>query len=125
MTKRIVLIEDNQMLLSVYRAKLTAEGFQVETAADGEHGLNLAMTAKPDLVLLDLMLPKVDGVEILKRIRTSGEIARVPVIVLSNSFTNDRLQEVWAAGATQVLVKASLTPKQLAETVRGVLSGQS
>jgi len=117
-----VIIEDNQVLISVYRSKLTMEGYDVEVAADGERGLALVMNAPPDLVLLDVMLPKLDGVTILKRMRSCAPLVDVPVIVLSNSFTNDRMQEIWAAGATQVLVKASLTPKQLADTVRAALN---
>jgi two-component system phosphate regulon response regulator PhoB len=117
MTKRILIIEDNNVLASVYGTSLTQAGFQVAVANDGETGLDQVNRFAPDLVLLDLMLPKIDGLEVLRRIRSDADKARLPVIVFSNSYTNDRTREVWSAGATQVLVKASCSPKQLVQVV--------
>src|SRR5687768_2790554 len=113
--KRIIVVEDNQIVASVYRTKLQAEGFQVEVASDGVAGLEMIMRLKPDLVLLDIVLPKMSGVEILERIRAREEFRTLPVIVFSSSYISD---EAWQAGATQVLNKASSSPKQVVEEVR-------
>jgi DNA-binding response OmpR family regulator len=117
MAKRILIIEDNNVLASVYGTSLAQAGFQVSVANDGETGLDQVNRFAPDLVLLDLMLPKIDGLEVLRRIRSDAQNAKLPVIVFSNSYTNDRTREVWNAGATQVLVKASCSPKQLVQVV--------
>lgn len=122
MTKRILIIEDNNVLATVYGSSLSQAGFQVSVANDGETGLDQISTFSPDLVLLDLMLPKIDGLEVLRRIRSDAGHASLPVIVFSNSYTNDRTRELWGAGATQVLVKASCPPKQLVQVVGSSLA---
>jgi DNA-binding response OmpR family regulator len=122
MSKRILIIEDNNVLASVYGSSLTQAGFHVSVANDGQTGLDQVTTFAPDLVVLDLMLPKVDGIEVLRRIRAIEGNATLPVIVFSNSYTSDRTRDVWSAGATQVLVKASCPPKQLVQVVGSSLS---
>ena len=117
--KRVLVIEDNAMVANVYRATLAREGYRVEVAADGQQGLSAVEREAPDLVMLDLMLPKVPGLEVLRAIR--AQLPDVPVIVTSNSFTNERMDSVWAAGATQVLTKASSSPKEIARIVREAL----
>jgi DNA-binding response OmpR family regulator len=122
MNKRILIIEDNNVLATVYGSTLSQAGFQVSVANDGQTGLDQIAKFAPDLVVLDLMLPKVDGLEVLRRIRATEGNAALPVIVFSNSYTSDRTREVWNAGATQVLVKASCPPKQLVQVVGSSLS---
>lgn len=117
--KKIVVVEDNQVVASVYRAKLQAEGFQVEVASDGEAELELIKRTAPDLVLLDLVLPKLGGVEILKYLRGQTEFRFLPVIVFSSSYVSD---EAWQAGATQVLNKATHRPKQVVDEVKNLLA---
>lgn len=119
--KRIIVIEDNVMAASLYQAALTREGYGVEVASDGEAGLAAIARAKPDLVLLDLMLPKVDGSEVLRRIRATPDLATVPVIITSNAYTAQRLVDLRQAGATQIMMKASLSPKELTRVVRQAL----
>jgi len=122
MSKRVLIIEDNNVLATVYGSTLSQAGFQVAVASDGQTGLDQLAKFSPDLVVLDLMLPKVDGLEVLRRIRADEARASLPVIVFSNSYTSDRTREVWNAGATQVLVKASCPPKQLLQIVGTSLS---
>jgi adenylate cyclase len=116
--RHILIIEDNQLLANTYRAAFTQAGFKVDVAADGDAGLAAALAAPPEIILLDLMLPKVSGLEVLRRLRADSRLARVPVLVLSNAYTAERMQELWSAGATQVLLKANSTPKRLLESVR-------
>jgi len=119
--KRIIVIEDNVMAANLYQASLTRDGYGVEVASDGEAGLAAIARSSPDLVLLDLMLPKVDGLEVLRRIRAMPDLAGLPVIVTSNAYTAPRLAELRLAGATQIVTKASMTPKELARVVRQAL----
>jgi DNA-binding response OmpR family regulator len=119
--KRMLIIEDDQLVGSIYRHKFQSEGFQVELAADGEAGWKAVRTMRPDVVILDLMLPKLNGVEVLKRIRATPESRELPVIVLSNAYLGNLIQDAWQAGADNCLVKANCTPKQLLEIVQKAL----
>jgi DNA-binding response OmpR family regulator len=119
--KRMLIIEDDQIVGTIYRHKCQAEGFQVELAADGEAGWNAVLSFRPDVVILDLMLPKLNGVEILRRLRADPEFKELPVIVLSNAYLNTLVEDAWKAGANSCLIKASCSPKQLVEVVRKTL----
>ena len=119
--KRVLIIEDNQMLANLYRGSLAGAGFAVEVAPDGDAGLKSAKATNPDVILLDLMLPKKTGLDVLNSIRADEQLKAVPVLLLSNAYTPARTKELWDAGATQVLVKANTTPKQILESVRAAL----
>jgi DNA-binding response OmpR family regulator len=119
--KKILIIEDDQLIANIYRNKLAAENYQVETAADGEKGLELVKLFRPDAVVLDLMLPNVTGVDVLKKIRGQAGLEQLPVIVFSNTFLSNMVQEAWKAGATKCLSKANCTPKQIIDVVRNLL----
>ena len=119
--KKMLIIEDDQIVGTIYRHKCQAEGFQVELAGDGEAGWHAIQSFRPDIVILDLMLPKLNGVEILNRVRGTPEFKELPVIVLSNAYLNTLVQEAWKAGANNCLIKASCSPKQLVEVVRKTL----
>jgi CheY-like chemotaxis protein len=119
--KVIVVIEDNPVAQNLYRAALSRDGYQVEVAGDGALGLEVIARVKPDLVLLDLMLPKLDGAEVLRRIRALPGFEHLPVIITSNAYTSARLDDLWKAGATQIVTKASISPKDLARVVKETL----
>jgi DNA-binding response OmpR family regulator len=119
--KKMLIIEDDQIVGAIYRHKCQAEGFQVELAGDGEAGWNAIQSFHPDVVILDLMLPKLNGVEILNRVRASAQFKDLPVIVLSNAYLNTLVQDAWKAGANHCLIKANCSPKQLIEIVRKTL----
>src|SRR6267143_5503606 len=120
---KILIVEDDQIVANIYRNKFSLEGFQVEVALDGDVGLELMRSFRPDAVILDLMLPKITGVEVMKQIRAEPAFEKLPVIVLSNTYLTGMLQEAWKAGATKCLSKANCTPKQVIEIVRNELSG--
>jgi len=119
--KRIVVIEDNTMAAKLYESTLVREGFEVELASDGEAGLAAIARAAPSLVLLDLMLPKIGGFDVLRRIRAMPGLETLPVIVTSNAYTAARLDELRRAGATQIVTKASMSPKELTRIVQHAL----
>jgi len=120
---KILIVEDDQIVANIYRNKFSLEGFQVEVALDGDVGLELMRSFRPDAVILDLMLPKITGVEVMKQIRAEPAFEKLPVIVLSNTYLTGMLQEAWKAGATKCLSKANCTPKQVIDIVRNELSG--
>jgi len=120
--KKIVVVDDEPVLASIYRAKFLAEGFHVDVAADGEAALELIERMKPDLVLLDLMLPKIKGIDVLKKVRANPLFKLLPIVVFSNSGQTGAVEEAWAAGASLVLSKSKTSPKNMVESVLGALS---
>lgn len=119
--KHILLIEDELLIASVYRDELCAAGFSVEVATDGPSGLQMFHRRRPDLVLLDLMLPQADGIEVLKVIRSSATPQELPVLVFTNAYLGGMVQSAWEAGASQVITKAAHPPRQVARIVRAAL----
>ena len=115
--KKMLIIEDDQIVSHIYLRKFQAEGFQVELAMDGEAGLASTLKSRPDVVILDLMLPRINGVEVLKRIRAEPTTRELPVVVLSNAYMSSLVQEAWKAGANYCIIKANCTPRQLLEIV--------
>jgi DNA-binding response OmpR family regulator len=116
--KKIIIIEDHPVLISIYRNKFIAAGFQVEIATDGESGLELINTSKPDLVVLDLAMPKLNGIEVLKRLRRNPATQELPIIIFSDSAWK---QQAWKQGATEVLSKSGNSPSQVVECARNAL----
>jgi len=103
---------------NVYRNKLAVEGYQVETAPDGETGLRTMRTFKPDTIVLDLMLPGMSGIEVIKQVRSEEEFFKIPIIVFSNTYLTNMIQEAWKAGATKCISKSNCSPKEVIEVVR-------
>jgi CheY-like chemotaxis protein len=119
--KKILLIEDDQIVANVYRNKLAVDGYTTEVAPDGETGLKILRTFKPHLVILDLMLPGLSGVDVIKEIRSEEEFSKIPVIVFSNTYLTNLIQEAWRAGANKCLSKSSCTPKDVIEIVHNAI----
>src|SRR5208283_678304 len=116
--KKILIIEDNQIVANVYRNKLAVEGYQTEIALDGESGLDMMRTLKPHIMILDLMLPKMSGVDVIKTVRGEAVFAKLPIIVFSNTYLTNLIQEAWKAGANKCLSKASCSPQEVLDIVR-------
>ena len=123
--KTIVVVEDQPVLAAAYRNKFRGEGFNVEVALDGEQGLELITRIKPDLVLLDMHLPKLSGLELLKTVRSNPALQAMPVIVFSNLTKPGAIEEAWDAGATLVLSKFNTSPKRVLESVNATLAASS
>ena len=115
--KKMLIIEDDQIVGNIYLRKFQVEGFQVELALDGEAGLAATLKSRPDVVILDLMLPRLNGVEVLKKLRAEPTTRDLPVVVLSNAYMSSLVQEAWKAGANFCMIKANCTPKQLVDIV--------
>jgi len=116
--KKIIIVEDDATVGFVYRTGLAKEGFDVEVATDGATGLSRIEQTCPAAVLLDLMLPKMPGVEVLKKMRLQPTLARIPVIVLTNAHVTAMINAAMEAGATKVLNKAEATPQLVIEALK-------
>ncbi len=119
---RILLVEDDNFLRDLIYHKMTKEGFNVEQGLDGEDGLKKAIELKPHLILLDLILPGMDGFEVLKKIREDETVKNVPVIILSNLGQKDDIEKGMKLGATDYLIKAHNTPGEIIDKVRQILA---
>ncbi len=119
--KTILFIEDESVLQKTFRDVLEKEGYKIITALDGEIGLRLVKEKKPNLVLLDLVLPKMDGFEVLKELKENKETKDIPVIILTNLEKSEDVDKALELGATTYLVKANYELKEVVEKVKKTL----
>lgn len=118
----IAIVEDDQAISQMYRIKFEAEGFDVETASNGKLGLKLAEEMKPDIILLDLMMPEMNGEEMLAALRKTSWGKDIRVIILTNSGEEQAPPELKTLGIRKYIVKAEMTPRQVAEMVKAELA---
>lgn len=121
--RKILLVEDDSFLSEMYYLKLKNVGYMVEVAYDGEIALEKVKRTKPDLVLLDLRLPKLSGFEVLKQIKNDKNLNYIPVIVLSNLGEKEDIQKALELGATDYLIKAHFTPTEVLDKIVEILEG--
>jgi len=120
-TKKILFVEDDVLIARIYRPRLEEAGFQVAVAEDGLAAMKLLMDYKPHIVVLDLLMPKMTGVDVIKFIRAQPQLKSTPVVVFSNGFLQKIWQEAAAVGVQQMVLKSSATPAQLIELLNGLL----
>lgn len=116
--RKILIIEDDIMICSMYKTKFETEGYAVFTANDGSSGLEIARKEKPDIILLDIILPQIDGFTILTAIKKDSKTKKIPVIMLTNLGTDEDKEKGKKLGAIDYLVKANLTPAQVSQRVK-------
>ena len=121
----ILLIEDDEATAEMYRMRLAADGYTVITASDGEQGLRRAVEDHPDLIYLDVRLPKMDGFEVLEKLRASAATASIPVVVVTNYGEPELQERGLNLGALEFLVKADTTPGRLSQTFERLSETQS
>lgn len=119
--KTILVIEDDKFLRELISRKLIGEGFDVLEAVDGEEGIKKIKEGKPDLVLLDLILPSIDGFEVLTRVRDDPAVSSIPIIILSNLGQREEVEKGLKLGAIDYLIKAHFTPGEIIEKIKNVL----
>lgn len=117
MSKKILILEDEENLLYLLKRKLTQEGYQVLIARDGEEGLKLIREVIPDLILLDLLLPKRGGFEIMEELAKEEKLKEIPVIVISNLGKREELERAKILGAKDWLIKIEFDPQKAIEKV--------
>lgn len=121
---KLLLIEDDVTLVKMYERKFKSDGYQVSIAYDGLEGLEKAIKEKPDLVILDLMLPKLDGVTLFQKLRSKPETFKTPVLILTNFGQEDAVFECFKLGSVDYLMKSDVTPQQVVAKVENLLQGK-
>ncbi|HEY1835531.1 MAG TPA: response regulator [Candidatus Saccharimonadales bacterium] len=122
MATKIAIIEDDQAISQMYRFKFEADGYEVETAENGKLGLELAEKMRPDIILLDLMMPEMNGDEVLAKMRAAAWGKNIKVVVLTNMGEQEIPDSVKQLGVSHVILKAAMTPRQVAEIVKQELA---
>lgn len=121
---KILVIEDDQFLRDMLVDKLEAEGFGVVEAIDGESGMEVMQKEQPKLVLLDIVLPGIDGFEILQRMQKDPALSKIPVLIISNLGAQKDIDKAKELGALDYIIKAHFTPGEIIEKVRQTLGQQ-
>lgn len=119
---KLIIVEDDPFLLSILTEKLKEAGFDIETAADGEDGLNKIKSGSFDVILLDMVLPKIDGFKILEELRADKQTQKIPVIVLSNLYDKNNIDKAVLLGAKEYIVKAYNTPEEIVLKIKSFLA---
>ena len=118
MPKKILLVEDEEIMIDLLQKKLTKEGYEVSIARDGEEGLKLMREVKPTLILLDIVMPKMGGFEVMEEMAKEPELKKIPVIVISNSGQPVELDKAQKLGAKDWLIKTEFDPQEVIEKVK-------
>lgn len=119
--KKILVVEDDKFLRELIVQKLNREGYEVSEAVDGEDGVKKIKEVKPDLVLLDLILPGIDGFEVLSKTKENSDLVSIPIIILSNLGQKDEVERGLKLGAADYLIKAHFTPGEIVEKIKIIL----
>lgn len=122
MTK-ILIVEDDPLMSRMYQKIFKFEGFDVDLAENGEVGLDKVRKDKPTLVLLDIMMPKMNGLEVLEKMKLDPEIKTIPVIMLTNLAGNQDAEAALTKGAVKYIIKSENDPKQVVNMVKEILAG--
>ncbi|MGE0039988.1 MAG: response regulator [Vicinamibacterales bacterium] len=123
--RRILLVEDDHFLRKAAQTSLTRRGYHVVTASDGEEALRLVRTERPELILLDLIMPRIQGFEVLRTLKADADTAAIPVIVLSNLGQDHDREAALAAGAIAHIVKANISLVELVAEVDRALAAKA
>ena len=115
---KVALIEDEEVLLNVLKDKLGKEGFEVYPAADGEIGITVIKDKTPDIILLDIVMPKVDGFGVLKYLQNDEALSKIPVIIISNSGQPIEIDKALELGVRDYLIKAEFDPQEVVDKIR-------
>lgn len=121
--RHILLVEDDRFLRRACETSLRQRGFSVTVAVDGEEALDKVRQAPPDLILLDLLMPRMTGIEVLRTLRTQEPTRGIPVMILSNSSREQDAEEIRTLGVCDYLVKANLSLQELGDRVTRLLEG--
>lgn len=120
--KKILLIEDEEIILILLKKKLETEGYEVIVARNGDEGLELMKKKRPDLVLLDIVMPKKGGMEVMEAMQKDAQLSTIPVIIISNSGKESELERARELGAKDWLIKAEFDPQEVIDKVRKQLA---
>jgi len=121
---KILVVDDDKLMVKMYQGKFEDDGFEVGTAVDGQTGFDKTIEFKPDLILLDIMMPKVDGLEMLKNLKSNQATKKIPVILLTNVGGSDEdVEKGLSLGAVAYMIKAHYDAKDIVKKVKEILGG--
>lgn len=120
---KILIVEDDPLMSRMYQKIFTFEGYEVDMAGDGEEGLEKARSGKPTLMLLDIMMPKMNGLQVLEKLKADPETKSIPVVMLTNLAGQQDAETALSKGAVKYIVKSEYDPKQVANMVKEILAG--
>jgi two-component system alkaline phosphatase synthesis response regulator PhoP len=115
--KKILIVEDEEIILDLLERKLTKEGYEISVARDGEEGLKAMREQKPDLILLDIVMPKLGGFEVMEEMQKEPDLKEIPVIIISNSGQPVELDRAKELGAKDWLIKTEFDPQEVLDKV--------
>lgn len=116
--KKILIVEDDFFIRDLYEIEAKRAGYDVITAADGQEGVDMAKKVIPDLLLIDLMLPKMDGISIIKNLKVFSEFANIPCLIITNLEDETKEREAKAAGAAAYMLKIRFTPEMVIQAIK-------
>lgn len=120
--KKVLIVEDDFFIRDLYQIEAQKFGYLVSYAADGEEALNKIKTEHPDIILLDLMLPKIDGIEVLKTLKSDPTLSKIPVIIATNVEDPEKEKEALSLGALDYMLKVRFTPDKIIENLKKYLT---
>lgn len=118
---KILIIEDDPLISKMYSEKLSRDGYQTEVAENGEAGIEKMKKSPPDLLILDIMMPKMGGIEVIDAMKQDTRLEKIPIIVLSNLSESPDIEKAKKRGVQEYLVKSDLDPEDVSETVKKYL----
>lgn len=119
---KVLIVEDEEMLVNMYISKFEKDGFEPIKALNGKTGLELAQKENPAIILLDIIMPEMDGFMVLKELKANAKTKNIPIIMLTNLGQDEDIQKGNKLGANDYLVKANLTPAQVVDKVKNILN---
>lgn len=120
---KILIVEDDPLMARMYQKIFTFEKYEVETAADGQEGLDKARSINPTMILLDIMMPKMNGLEVLDKLKADPATKTIPVVMLTNLAGQQDAEAALAKGAVKYIIKSEYDPKQVSDMVKQILAG--
>jgi DNA-binding response OmpR family regulator len=117
----VLIIEDDSYISDMYRIKLESENFEVAIASDGIVGIKILKKQKSDIILLDIVMPKIDGFNVLKMIKEDSELKKIPVVLLTNLSQKENVERGFKLGADGYIIKAHFTPSEVVEKIKEIL----
>lgn len=120
---KILIIEDDPLMSRMYQKIFTFENYEVDMAHDGQEGLEKTRTGKPTLILLDIMMPKMNGLQVLEKLKSDPDTRKIPVIMLTNLAGTSDAESALTHGAVKYIIKSEFEPKQVANMIKEILAG--
>ena len=121
---KILIVEDDRYISKMYQLKLSLDGFDVQVGENGRIGLEKAKEFHPDIILTDILMPEMDGFEVIKGVKADPELAATPILIMSNLGQEDHIKKGLELGAIGYIVKSQYTPSKVVEKIKETLAGQ-